>query len=197
MIHKQVSLYPFYRLEAYAWAATGLVSALAIQILSCTARHEPVTWQKLLLSSVAGPIGGLVVWLIQFPLRWWLLLVGLYELFTPYWKTFMGEPWPLHLGASAHYPVWLACGVAGSFLYSRWLYWKCHDYPEGLTPYLCFWGSYLGPVALVLGVWYSLRRWREKKAFAAYVALQRAGLIGRLRDVKWNDAVWTRTGEAT
>ena len=162
----QRTLYTFHRPEAWLWAAVGLIGAWAVQILGCLDAGDPCTWQRLVLSSVCGPILGLIVWLLQFPLRWWFLVAAVYAYVTGHWETITGAPYPYHL-PEQHHPLWLAAGVLGTFLYTRWLAWKYEDYGEQLTIYLCFWGSFLGAPALLLGTWGILKWRREKREQAA------------------------------
>ncbi len=162
----QRTLYAFHRGEAWLWAFVGLAGALAIQIVGCLDAKVACTWQRLVLSSVCGPIAGLIVWCLHFPLRWWLLLVGAYSFTASNWDLLTGQRWPF-IFPEEHYPLWLAAGVAGSFLYSRWLIWKFLDYDESMTIYVCFYGAFLGPLGIALGVWFFLRRWREKIVWEA------------------------------
>ncbi len=182
------TLYAFYPWEAWLWAVVGLVAALAIQIVGCLDTGTPCTWQRLVLSSVCGPIVGLIVWCLHFPLRWWLLLVGAYMFVAANWLTLTGQRWPLVM-PEEHYPLWMAAGVAGTFLYTRWLAWKFEDYSEQMTLYVCFYGSFLGPLGIAIGVWFFLRRWREKAAWEAEEAqrkVKQAEFYRRLQQA-WPD----------
>ena len=56
-------------------ALSGFATQSSIEY-SRLADKQLVTWQLLVLSTVCGIVGGLIVWYLQFPLRWWLAPSG-------------------------------------------------------------------------------------------------------------------------
>lgn len=167
------TLFKFRRWEAWLLAGFGIAALVTIQYLNCRANVMPLTWQKLLLSTVCGIVGGIIVWSLQTPLRWWFCLAAFYYYSTVYYKPITGHPWPYNLPGESLY-LWLAAGVAGTFLYTRWLLWEYKDYDDSLTMVLCFYGCALGLPILLWGTVCYFRRFLAQRQANADLAAARA-----------------------